>query len=289
MNNCNIVKDLMPLVSENIASEESCNLVHDHIKTCSECKKVWDSINDFGFTNELESETIPIKNVRDKINADKKRSNLAIGLILTYFLLIIFQFLTRPILLPVDRAIVGYEEKGGNIILTLGKEVAGVNLTTLQTDPDSPKRSYSLTAWTNRIDKYMPERNETNYLIEQTKSDTIYYVSENEVDTVLGTFNNPTNKKTLPRLALNFYVKLAGFVFVTAALLAVFTKKKWLFYTAIFGFSYILTHFLVVGINGSSYQMTKDFLTILFLSVLLATSLIKMNKIREYILITKKA
>ncbi len=281
MNNCNIVKDLIPLVAEDIASEESCNLVHDHINSCSECKETWESINDIGFTSEHESETIPIKKVRDKIKADKNRSILAIGLLITYVLLSIFQFLTRPILLPVDRAIVGYEEKDGNIILTLGKEVTGFNMTTLQTDPNSKVQSLSLMAWTNRIDKYMPDRNEANYLIDQTKRSTIYYVSENEVDTIIGTYNTPTSQKTLPRLALNLYVRLAIILSLVGTSLFVLTKLKYLKYLSTFTISYVISHLLVVGYNGSSYQMVRDFSIIIILACILTIAIILLFQIRN--------
>ncbi|MGN1132332.1 MAG: zf-HC2 domain-containing protein, partial [Ruminococcus sp.] len=37
--NCDIVKDLIPLYIDNVASEESKNLVETHCDTCEECKK----------------------------------------------------------------------------------------------------------------------------------------------------------------------------------------------------------------------------------------------------------
>lgn len=37
--NCDIVRDLIPLVADNIASEESKKFVENHCETCEECKK----------------------------------------------------------------------------------------------------------------------------------------------------------------------------------------------------------------------------------------------------------
>lgn len=37
--NCEIVKDLIPLVADNIASEESKKFVENHCETCDDCKK----------------------------------------------------------------------------------------------------------------------------------------------------------------------------------------------------------------------------------------------------------
>ncbi len=39
-NNCFIIKDLMPLYSENLLSEETAEWVNEHIKDCEECKKL---------------------------------------------------------------------------------------------------------------------------------------------------------------------------------------------------------------------------------------------------------
>lgn len=39
MNNCDIVKDLLPLYKENLLSEESVKFVEDHLKSCPKCKK----------------------------------------------------------------------------------------------------------------------------------------------------------------------------------------------------------------------------------------------------------
>ncbi|MCR5809149.1 MAG: zf-HC2 domain-containing protein [Clostridiales bacterium] len=37
--NCNVVKDLMPLLIDDCCSEESAKLVKDHIEKCEECRK----------------------------------------------------------------------------------------------------------------------------------------------------------------------------------------------------------------------------------------------------------
>lgn len=42
---CNVIKDLLPLYIDDCCSEESANIVKDHIKTCSECKSFYESMN----------------------------------------------------------------------------------------------------------------------------------------------------------------------------------------------------------------------------------------------------
>lgn len=42
---CNVIKDLLPLYIDDCCSEESANIVKEHIKTCSECKTIYESMN----------------------------------------------------------------------------------------------------------------------------------------------------------------------------------------------------------------------------------------------------
>lgn len=44
MNNCQIVRDLIPLYVDDVASEESKKLVNEHIESCVECKKMMEDM-----------------------------------------------------------------------------------------------------------------------------------------------------------------------------------------------------------------------------------------------------
>ena len=44
MKDCGIVKDLLPLVAEQLASEESTAFVKEHLKTCADCRAAFDAI-----------------------------------------------------------------------------------------------------------------------------------------------------------------------------------------------------------------------------------------------------
>ncbi len=42
--NCDIIKDLLPLYIDECCSEESANLVATHLETCSDCRKIFESM-----------------------------------------------------------------------------------------------------------------------------------------------------------------------------------------------------------------------------------------------------
>jgi len=45
-NNCNVARDLMPLVIDGVASEESKQLVNEHLEACDECARAYADMHD---------------------------------------------------------------------------------------------------------------------------------------------------------------------------------------------------------------------------------------------------
>ena len=74
MNTCEIVKDLLPLVAEDMASESTKEYVNTHLETCETCKKAFDALK----TPVQADAAAPLKSVRKTV---KKRGWLIAGLI----------------------------------------------------------------------------------------------------------------------------------------------------------------------------------------------------------------
>lgn len=71
--NCEIVKDLIPLVADNIASEESKKFVENHCETCDECKKeLWIARQDI----KTEKSNLAENQVWDNINKIQKKKKI---------------------------------------------------------------------------------------------------------------------------------------------------------------------------------------------------------------------
>ncbi|MBR4907275.1 MAG: zf-HC2 domain-containing protein [Clostridia bacterium] len=74
MKDCGIVKDLLPLYAEDMASEESAAFVKEHLETCEDCRKVFEEMK-----TPVEAEpAAPLKTVKKAV---KKRGLLIAGLI----------------------------------------------------------------------------------------------------------------------------------------------------------------------------------------------------------------
>ena len=74
MKNCEIVKDLLPLVAEDMASESTKEYVNTHLETCADCKKAYDALK----TPVAADPAAPLKTVRKSV---KQRGWLIAGLI----------------------------------------------------------------------------------------------------------------------------------------------------------------------------------------------------------------
>ena len=95
MKNCDMVKDLLPLVAEDLASEESAAFVKEHLEICEDCRKAYEEMK-----TPVESEpAAPIRTVRRQV---KRRGLLIAGLIaclVAALLMGAFTRLTKPIAL----------------------------------------------------------------------------------------------------------------------------------------------------------------------------------------------
>lgn len=94
MKDCGIVKDLLPLYAEDLASEESSAFVKEHLDTCESCRAVFDALK---APVEPAESVAPLRAVR---RAVKKRGWLIAGLIaclVAALLLSGFARVTKPI------------------------------------------------------------------------------------------------------------------------------------------------------------------------------------------------
>lgn len=73
--NCNIIKDLIPLCSEGLCSEESENQIKEHIKDCEKCRLLYEHAPQADSTD-IVTETPPQKNIFRKVNKKFKRHKI---------------------------------------------------------------------------------------------------------------------------------------------------------------------------------------------------------------------
>lgn len=85
--NCSIIRDLLPLYVEGLASEESAELINEHIKSCPECQKELEAMKSGVHTPdmaEIKEGSTPLKKIMQKLNM--RISFLTYGVIVFFIL-----------------------------------------------------------------------------------------------------------------------------------------------------------------------------------------------------------
>ena len=131
MKDCGIVKDLLPLYAEDMASEESAAFVKSHLETCEDCRKAFEEMK-----TPVEAEpAAPLKTVRKAV---KKRGLLIAGLIacLVAALLVgVFARLKKAI--PVNSADDAFESVAVDGGIQFEMHGEDIYLTNVSIDPET--------------------------------------------------------------------------------------------------------------------------------------------------------
>lgn len=133
MKDCGIVKDLLPLYAEDMASEESAAFVRTHLEICEDCRKAYEEMK-----APVETEpAAPLKTVRKAV---KKRGLLIAGVIAALaaaLLLGVFARLTKPI--PVTssgEAFDSIEIRRKSVEIVEGADIHLRNVAVVTPDPE---------------------------------------------------------------------------------------------------------------------------------------------------------
>lgn len=100
--NCSLIKDLLPLYIDDLCSNESTEIIKNHLETCSECNKEYKQLTtrpEIKVVNDPSTELI--KGVGKMFKKDKKKAIIkTISVFLVVFILLgVFAFLKLPLML----------------------------------------------------------------------------------------------------------------------------------------------------------------------------------------------
>ena len=71
MNKCNVIRDLLPLYADEVCSEDSREMVEEHISSCDECKQELEAYCSNTGIDEVRTD-VAIKNFKKEINKTRK-------------------------------------------------------------------------------------------------------------------------------------------------------------------------------------------------------------------------
>lgn len=263
MNNCNIVKDLLPLYKENLLSEESKIFVKDHLKSCPECENL--------LKDEIQierKESKPLDFVEKRIKKESRYFTLAVVALLGSILIFIISYLHTPRHLEYEKGLYKVYRSDEIYTVEFSDKVSGIDYT--DTEDAIYLDGYS-TKYDEIFNKERPKKSLTFH-----KDDlkmVLYQNHEKMPNMVIG--HGEIHQTLLPRLIYGFYAKLSIIAFVALSLVMFLIEKyrkksiSLFVKTLLIGapLSLFLGIISIKGFNTATYYPMADFKYIAFLSL----------------------
>lgn len=277
---CEIIRDLLPLYAEDIASKDTCLMVEKHMESCPSCRKELEEMKTKTVENlPMDRDARPLKKLKHTLFKNKLKT-IAFTVLLTLLVTITaitIANLTTPNYIPYSKDVVNISENhDGTIAAEFSKEVSGYDLQRYLAE-DQSGFTFHITAWntfwSRNIVQSAPQRIVLNPEGEKVSA-VYYYQADGSSDVLIYGKNQVPDGGviTLPRLVLGYYLMVALISCILfALLLLIFYRNKkaryWLVRIAALPASYIIGHLLIRGSISSTYHAARDFIAILAIVV----------------------
>ncbi len=298
-NECNIIRDLLPLYAEKMVSSDTVAFIEEHLKDCEACRKEYEGIKEPHPTKEI-SHAAPLLKLSRKMKI-KRIQTIALTAVFVIALFVsAFAVLDAPIYLPYSEEIVTVGQLGDKgLLLTFDEGVTDFDYMVYD-DPDGGNfYCCDIQAWTSLWDKWFSQRKGTlsaTVTTQSTKPIIAAYVPNDGSENVCIAKYDPNAENrieknvdyestiVLPRLSLGYYLILAVAVLAALGIVWILTRRKaevrvWIERIGLYPAAYIISHCIVSGINWASYSFPRDFALIIFISILLYSSLLLAHNI----------
>ena len=265
---CAVIRDLLPLYAEDLASEESRELVQKHLDGCPDCRARLET---------LKEPAAPEPDASQALRAVKKefrrRRVLAVLLAALLVFLPLFALLahsTDKIAVPYEDGLISVESVENDVMtFSVDGRVSGVD-SQLCPDPDSGETTLLLQAWSNSWNEsrgLAPERG--SYSVSPAPDRVIYGYGTARSDKQELLYGEPMQGgiMLLPRLVLGYYLLYDAVLAVIFVLLWSVKRKtrageifRCLFFATL---AYPIGHLLIKGPHTLSFFVPRDLAYIL--------------------------
>ena len=282
---CDIIRDLLPLYAEELASADSREAVEGHLLGCESCRKAYEDMK-----------TCPVI-IQEEPGLDTVRRGLWRRRLLTALCAVLIvcmagcwflSWLTAPIYL--DKSIITDIQDNHDGTVTISMDAAAVGRQTFQLEIDPTDAGETIVLWTSRWLEWtwsepIPRPLSITrsvihngiYLCTGTGEDELIY--ENPQKFING------GVVLLPRLYLSFYFQMSLLIGSTALILAFVLRKrragKWLALVGSFLCCYGLCQGIVCGFTFASFFAEQELCWAVAMSVCLWGALMCIRAMRR--------
>jgi len=287
---CDVIKDILPLYVENMASEDTRYLVEEHIANCESCKKQLEEMS-LPIKPIFDTDTEPLKKIKNTLRK-KKLQTIILTVMLTAILFSTgIAFLTSPEYIPYSPDVVSFiKNDTGLVIAVFSDEVAGYDIHSYPSENGSGY-TYHITTWNSIWNKKISKKSVNNTVLNPNGEEVdsvYYYTTDGNQDVLIYGTNQFQNGGvlTLPRLVLAYYLTIAILLAVISGIILIVFRHKEKVKSIMIKFfmlpvSYIMAHICIKGFTTSSYLAARDFFAILFVTILIYVVLLCLVTIKK--------
>lgn len=283
---CNIIKDILPLYVEVLASEDTRKIVEDHIGECDDCKKEFEEMKSLTISP-MDIDTKPIEKVRDRMRR-KNRLTIILTTIITTIVIaiIIIAYVTAPDYINDPMSVTITENSDGMLIAYFDDRITGYEINEYLTDQGY---SYNIRTWDSIWDR-ITSRNRVNSVVLNADGqdvDSVYYdmaVTGWDGTLIYGSDHHKAAGIVTPRYTLAYPLLVATLLIV----ICIIVRKKFsnnrktkltinkVIYLPI---SYIIGHILILGFTTFSFSRERDFFTIVLVMFGVYAAMLSIDKL----------
>lgn len=231
---CDVIKDLLPLYAENMASQDTRELVEAHLLTCPACCASYEQLRSTVPVPKGQNAE-PLCNLRRQISRRRKMTAFFVFFLTASIIFGMYAYLTGPVYLSAAEAGIkvykggqtSYEAEVGEsgevgdmeligssdaLIVVLGPRVSRYTATHSM-NPDTGEEIVTIIASDSRWNAYFAKRErQTRRLQLSSDVSQVFYanMASGEEDLLLWGAEMNGGMQTLPRLVLGYYLLLAG-------------------------------------------------------------------------------
>lgn len=292
---CNMIRDILPLYVEDMASQDTRDIVEEHIASCENCKK---RLEEMRTLEELPIDTdiAPLRNIQNTLLREKLQTIILSVMVTLVFAVVTMAYLTAPAYISYNENAVSIIEKGdGTVLLNFSEEVSGFHVEQYPA-ADNSGYVYDITTWETIWHQKISKNNLENTVLNPNGETvaSIYYYNTDGSENIL-IYGDPITDGsviTLPRLVLSYYVIFAiGFLLICGIGLVIFRKnekiRNGLEKIILLPISYLFAHLLIKGLHSTTYLARRDFYAILLVTISLYFALLAGRNILKKLSIKK--
>lgn len=261
---CSVVRDLLPLYAEHLASEDSRRLVEKHLDGCPSCREEYRKI----LTPPPVDGALPLKSMKKHLFRKQAKTALFAAALVFAAMTAAFARFSGPDYVPYSPgAAVCAAEPDGGVRVTFGG-----GITEYQAERVSGRNggeSVVLFGWDTDLNRMFRRQNAAPFSVlikpEKGTVESVWYCTPGNFDTLLfGTDSEPSGGvATLPRLALSYYACCALVLLAAGCVLLHLRRKKGkadpiLEKVVFVPASYLIGHLCVKGFGTASYSLVRD-------------------------------